>query len=68
MSRQYSTNDTEISDIGDDTKEMLLSNNKLRTEINLLKKEFSEKEHYNNLMMKHMEIENDKLKTEVFDL
>ena len=62
MSRQYSTNDTEISDIGDDTKEMLLSNNKLRTEINLLKKEFSEKEHYNNLMMKHMEIENDKLK------
>ena len=62
MSRQYSTNDTEISDIGDDTKEMLLSNNKLRTEINLLKKEFSEKEHYNNLMMKHMEIENDKLR------
>ena len=62
MSRQYSTNDTEISDIGYDTKEMLLSNNKLRTEINLLKKEFSEKEHYNNLMMKHMEIENDKLR------
>ena len=68
MSRQYSTTDSELSDIGDEMKELLMNNNKLRTEIDLLKKENKENEHTMSSHIKQLEIENEKLKSSVKSL
>jgi chromosome segregation ATPase len=62
MSRQYSTTDSEISDIGDDLQDLLQKNSKLIADVEALKKEICEKEHGLTQRIKELEIENEKLK------
>ena len=64
MSLQYSTVDSELSDAGDDMQDLLNKNNKLSLEIELLNKDYREKEYLLNRKLKELENENEKLKSQ----